>query len=276
VCELEQASKPHAWNEFVHRLSDPTAEYLILMDADIELVNPGALEALVTMLNQTEHAHAVVGMPRKRVNKAVGRSLAARISMGYSRVSGQGPPNLNGGLYCARASILRQIWLPPEILVEDGFIKAMLVTAFFRQAEDRARLVRAPDAFYEFTPYLQVSSLFRHQRRLIVGAVVNNLLYSRLWALPSDEKAGDYALRQSLTRPRWFNEMLAAHLGKRRWWVLPRGYFKRRLFKQARKLRYFGPIRAIAHLPIVLAAMLVEIPILLSANSELKKSALKW
>src|SRR6476646_5141292 len=50
VCEVLQAGKPNAWNLYVHQFSNPAADYLILMDADIQFIEPQTLSSMVKTL----------------------------------------------------------------------------------------------------------------------------------------------------------------------------------------------------------------------------------
>ena len=43
VVELPRGGKTAAWNEFVHRISDPEADFLLLMDGDVRVGEPGRL-----------------------------------------------------------------------------------------------------------------------------------------------------------------------------------------------------------------------------------------
>lgn len=276
VCELDEAGKPNAWNQFVHDLSDQSADFLILMDADIDLLSPNVLTSLIDALAESPEAYASVGMPLKRVGPKGKRTAAGRLSLSISEISLAGPPALNGALYCVRGSILRRIWLPRELLIEDGFIKAMLVTDFFTGPGQPARLRRACDAVYEFEPYLRIRELFRHQRRMALGTAVNALLYSRLWALPDGEDAGGYARRQSELDRNWFDAMLCEQIQKRRWWVFPEGMFLHLLLERFRKLRHLPFGAAVRKFPLVLGAMLFELPVLLAANHSLRRKELRW
>lgn len=274
VQELPVAGKPNAWNEFVHRISDPGSDYLILMDADIELRAREALALLVTMLEEAPDAHACVGMPLKQVPRAA-FSPMARLSLSISGITLSGPPELNGGLYCARGTILRRIWLPSEIWVEDAYIKAMLVTDLFTAPEQWTRILRAHGATYEFRPYLKLRELLRHQTRGIAGSALNSMLYSRLWDLGSSEDAGAYAKRQSDDDPSWLRELLARRIRERGWWLLPPRFCARFLLKRFRKLRHLPRAEAVRKVPVALVGLIVEAPMLVAANAELRRTALR-
>src|SRR6476659_7924659 len=56
VCEVLQAGKPNAWNLYIHQFSNPAADYLILMDADIQFIEPQTLSSMVKTLEVTPTA----------------------------------------------------------------------------------------------------------------------------------------------------------------------------------------------------------------------------
>jgi len=63
---------------------------------------------------------------------------------------------------------------------------------------------------------------------------------------------------------------------RRGWWVLPKYFFMRRLFRRFRKLKHLGMVHALIYGPVIIASMIFEIPVLIAANIELKKRRLIW
>jgi hypothetical protein len=276
VHELERAGKPRSWNAFVHEQSDPAATHLILLDADIDLTSPDALEALVQVLRDNPQGYASVGVPIKRRTDRFPFFLFEKMSRGASSLTQAGTVGLNGGLYCARAEKLRQIWLPNELLVEDGFIKAMLITDFFKRQDAPPRLLRAKAARYEIDAYLHPLALFRHERRLIVGTALNALAYTELWGLPPETDVSDYVRERVVDEEPWLWRLLAAHADGRGWWLMPEGSFRAVLFKRFRGLKQMGRASALRALPAALLSVAFELPVILGANRELRKGRLDW
>lgn len=276
VQELQQTGKPNAWNEFVHRFSDQSADYLILIDADIYLIETKALENLLHSLIDAPNAYVAVGMPRKRVSYRGVKGIVERISLGISRVSVAGPPGVNGGLYCSQATVLHRLWLPNYILSDDGFIGAMLSTDFFARPHQSEKIVRAGDAIYEFTPYLKLKTLFHHERRIVLGGTLNMLLFTHFRSLPRGKDVGIYVKQQCLIDPYWVKDFLAEYLRNKGWWVLPKYCFMYYLFRRFRKLKHSDMIHALIYGPIIIASMIFEILVLIAANIELKKRRFIW
>jgi len=277
VHETPEPGKPNAWNWFVHELAEPDADALVLMDADIRFLSDRALEDLVAALEADPRANAAVGLPVKRFeHNGRRRSIIERLVAGASTLTLSGPPGLNGGLYAARTAVLREIWLPKELLVEDGYIRAMLVTDCFRRPDDFDRLVRAEAARYEFVPETTIRGLFRHRRRLTLGTALNILLFDRLWALEDKEQAGAFARRCMEQDRDWFDRMLQDHVRTAGRWALPGGLARAMLFGRFRQMRGLSWSRALRAAPTAVAAMIFEIPVLLAANSALRRRRLRW
>src|SRR3954468_15771515 len=54
VVDIPQSGKSRTWNLFVHELSDPAADFLILLDADIIFESDDVLEQLLLRLEADE------------------------------------------------------------------------------------------------------------------------------------------------------------------------------------------------------------------------------
>ncbi len=274
VHSLDRGGKANAWNEFMHRLSDQNADLIILMDADIDLYADDTLERVVRTLDAEPAAHAAVGCPVKSIARRGWKSLLERASLMLSSVQKHGAVELNGGLYGARP-ILRRVWLPEGLLVEDGFIKAMLVTDFFTHQTDKGRLVRAEGAVYEFDAYIRPMQLLRHQRRLITGSITNSYLYSRLWGRPAGTDAAEYLRRVLDADARWVQTVVRESCGGR-FWCIPKGYVASYVRKRWRKLRGLSPGRRFASTPVVLTYLAISIPLMFAVNLELRKASPRW
>ena len=180
VIEIEKAGKANAWNEYVHRLSAVDAGLLFLVDADIGLPSPDTLERLAAALRDHPAATVSVDQPVKDLALRGDAGMTARLSKAAADLAAAGPPKLCGQLYAARAEALRRIRVPEGLLVEDGFIKAMLLTDNLRIPEDLSRIVRAEGAWHVFEAEAKISTLLRHERRILIGTVMNILLFGEL------------------------------------------------------------------------------------------------
>ncbi|WP_045215631.1 glycosyltransferase [Desulfonatronovibrio magnus] len=213
VVELARAGKDNAWNLFVHEYSRPDAEILILVDADIRLPQIDTLSRLVKSLEKNPGALASVDEPVKSIAMDKGHDLRGHLSVAASRVSAAGPPKLCGQLYAARSEALRNIFLPLPLLVEDGFIKAMLTTDGFSRPERNNALVRAPGAYHLYEAESSMKKLFRHERRIIAGTLCNIILFEYLRKCVSQGLLPAQIIRQNNEQDKdWLRTLIAGNI----------------------------------------------------------------
>ena len=74
-----------------------------------------------------------------------------RVSLFFSRMMKQGSTAVAGSLYCARGEKLRKITMPDGLPVEDGFLRAMLVTDLFTQKDNNKRILVVDNVCHYFT-----------------------------------------------------------------------------------------------------------------------------
>lgn len=266
VHELAFADKSNAWNMFVHELSDPSADYLFLMDADVHPRRANVLVSLLDELSRSPSAGVATPMFVKDTALKEGKGVFDQLQLAASRFNQQGPVPLTGGLYCARASALRTIWLPIGLLVEDGFLRAMIVTEQFTREEDPGRIVRVPAAQVVFEGHLSPTALYRHERRIALGTAVNTFLFGHLNAHKTATGCGEYIRQRNEKNPKWLAEVVETRVRDSRLWSVPRSLLLRRWNGLAK----MPLLRALRSLPMGVAASLFDLPILLSVNRALR------
>lgn len=273
ICDVEQRGKSNAWNLYVHEFSDPAAEYLILMDADIQFLNPCTLHDLVEALQQNPEAWISVGLPVKDVALKSHKSLIDRLSVAISKSAPEPLPTENsmicGQLYCSRAKALRAIWMPIGLPVEDGFLRAVACTEGFTMPENSHQRVKfVKSATHVFAAYTHVASLLNHEKRLIIGSVINAFLYDYLWKnCHSEQTAGSLIRLRNYQDPNWLNYLLQEAVAKQGWWVISPDFYLRRW----RGLRSYPMAKKILRLPLVIVASLADWLVCVQANSALKR-----
>ena len=186
VNELTEGGKANAWNHFVHEFSPADAEGLLLLDADIHFGEPECLERVVKTLMESPAAVVAVDLPLKDIALKKKPSVRERLSVNASHLQVTGTPKIAGSLYFVRADALRSFWMPLGLLVEDGFVKAMLLTDSFRHPEIAEGIVRAPEATHYFKAVTGLKDWFSHERRLLNGTALNILLFSYIQQLIRD------------------------------------------------------------------------------------------
>ena len=267
VEELPVAGKANAWNEFVHRLSSRDADILVLMDADIRLLAKETLSRLVTALMGSPDAVVSVDQPLKSVEPGSRTTLLQRVLASSTPPIDPGDVPICGQLYCGSSSELRRVWLPREIQVDDGFVRAMLLTRCFTAPEDRSRIVLAPNAHHGFTSVATIRELFKHERWVVAGSIVNMLLFARLHAeAHPDCDAGKLINEWSQRDPDWLPKYVAQQVRSRGWRLVPSSWWTRRWARFASL-----PLsRKLARAPVAAAASIADAIVFLAAIQDVR------
>jgi hypothetical protein len=268
VCELTQPGKPNAWNYYVHQLADPQADYIILMDADIWFSQAETLDYLVNLLEQEAEVWVAVDRPIKDVALKSRKNFIEHLSTFVSELSGNNNQVwLCGQLYCARGEVLRQIYLPSELSVDDGFLYEMVTTNCLRTAVQPDRIARAPQASHIFEAYTNLLQLIQHERWLVVSNITNSLIFEHC-----RQQSGEHAISNLLRKwdqqnPEWVSQLIRHKMQQQVGWIAPPAFLQRRFTN----LRYKPLFLAFLLLPLALMAWILDMITLYSANRELAK-----
>ena len=277
VCELAQSGKPNALNHYVHQFSDRQADYLILMDADIWFAQEKTLESLVDLLERESHVWVAVDQPIKDVIFKPNKNLIEHLSTFVSELSGSNNAVwLCGQLYCARAEILRNIYMPTELSADDSFLYQMVTTDGLETEPRPDRIARAPQASHVFETYTNPKQLIKHERWLIIANITNSLIFEHvqqtvkeLKSLPSQETYSVSTLFRTWDQqnPQWVTQLIQKKLTSQLGWVSPPAFLARRFTN----LRYKPWWKASLLLPLATAALIIDLITLYTANQELSK-----
>lgn len=274
VENLAEPGKSRTWNTYVHRLADPSADILICMDGDIRLVGDATLRLMVEALGAEPAAHASVDVILKDLAFKPNLSAREKMSLAASELTRSGPPKLAGSLYAVRGPVARGIWMPAGLLVEDGYLKAMLCTDGFTRPDQPARLVRAEGAAHTFEAVTDLRALFRHEIRLLVGSAMNFILFEHLADRVRESGRDGGALVGEWNRadPEWFPRLVDRALSARGWWLAPAGF----ILLPLRQLRSLGGAKALRRLPAALFRVAFNLAAALAANRQLHRRAFRW
>jgi glycosyltransferase involved in cell wall biosynthesis len=272
VVEVRASGKSNAWNRYVHEFSRKDADFIIMLDADIEFGQPHTIRNSIEELAASPSADVVVDRPLNSIARKETRTLLESIRIKLSRSRFDGPPGIAGSFYCARAPVLRAIWMPLGLSAEDGFLRDMVITNLFRSEVDFGRVVRAKDAshFYEATAGL--AQTFKHELRIAVGTALNCYLAWDLLKFATDPKgpgAGMLIKNCVESDPDWYRKYIDNEIRQRGWWVLPKGM----VFRSFARLRDLTLRNKLKWMPLVLPLFLFDIAICVAANNLLKKRA---
>lgn len=270
VHELGEAGKSNAWNRYVHEFSSPLAELIVMIDADIEFGDTQTISNSITALLADPHALVAVDLPLKDAVRKTHKTLLERLSIAASATSAGSAPAIAGSFYCARAAALRQIWMPRGLTIEDGFLRAMIVTDFFRAPIDERKVIRAKNASHYFETLTSPREIFRHELRLVVGTALNCYLTWDFLLFATDPRgagAGVLIRNRIVQDAQWYPNLIANAIRNHGWWVLPRGMLFRR-FSGRKRDRGLGRLRWLA---VAVAGFLLDLPVFLAANRKLKR-----
>ena len=263
VHDLAQGGKSRSWNRAVHELASPSAGTLLFVDSDIELVDDGVFAALFDALAAGGNAAAHTGYPVKAIARKADPGLFDRFSLAASR-SARHPGAINGSLYLIRGDVARSIWLPDETPGEDGFLNAMVRTDGFSRPDDAGRVLQPALPTHFFTAH-SATGFVAHERRMLVGTIINRWLFEYLWSLGLKTPAGPLIRDWNAREPQWVQQVIDRNVRSRRW-LIPADV----LFGRLPSSRVVGFGRWLARLPLGVAATLLTLPPALLANRTLK------
>ncbi len=272
---IEKAGKSNAWNEYVHRLADQAADFLILMDGDIKLVGNSTLRLMLEKLEASPEANVAVDVILKDIAFKENKTAFEKMSLATSELMRAGPPKIAGSLYIARGATLRKIWMPVGLLVEDGFLKAMLTTDNFAKPENPARIVRADDAAHIFEAERKLARIYKHEKRLANGTAQNIILFDFLRAEIAAGRGtdgGEIVRKLNAEKPDWCQELTRAEIAKRGWRALP----VELISLPFRQLKSLSGSRRIRRFPGAALRSVFNAAALIGAYFDLKNGQLKW
>jgi hypothetical protein len=166
--------------------------------------------------------------------------------------------------------VLRRIHMPAGLIAEDGFIKHMVCTDLFTRPSDSRRIIRAPEASHVFESYTRVTDIFNNQRRQQVAQSIYVHLRDYLKARPGEKDAGQIIAENNASDPDWFCALIRERVKEGGWWVMYSGAFAVRFAR----LRTLSRLQALVHLPVAVAAFLMDAVVLIAANRRLKRGGM--
>lgn len=233
VADLAEAGKSRTWNRFVHGLSAPECGVLIFCDADITLPRPDSLTRLALALAAGQGPLVMNSQPVKDI--AVDpRGLTAldRIIAAAGGGLDDWKTAICGQLYAMPAGAARRIHLPIGLPVEDGFLRAMVLTDALTGPEDFARIDGLEGLFHIYASERSIAALIRHQTRIVIGSAINAACFAHLRGLPAAERLAELA--RAANDDGWLARVMGAQLP--RWYgYVPLHFATRRLTRLVRR-----------------------------------------
>lgn len=234
VLNIPERGKLNAWNKFVHERSAAEAQFLILMDADIAIHRKQSLWKMVSTLVAHAEASVAVDRPLKDVAFKTRKSLRERLSLAASDNTQSAAAQLCAQLYCIRAKVARNIYLPRDLSAcEDGFIKTMVCTDFLAHEPLPERIRIAEGAEHIFEAYTSLGGLLKNQKRQAIGQTIVHVLVDKYLAslpLSQRQRLAQTLLEKEQADPDWLKRLIREHLAEVRYfWRLYPGVLGLRL-----------------------------------------------
>lgn len=266
VKDLKQGGKSRTWNRAVHEFSNPDAEFLIFLDADVVLFDEHVLAELFDSLRSRPQCHVVTGRPLKAVARKPSPSALDRLSLAISRQTAW-VNAICGSLYVGRAEILRKYYLPNATPGEDGFLNALVTTEGFAQEPNGHRVVQhsRPTHFFDS---VSVKEFVGHERRMIVGTLINAWIFELLHSRQEGRDVGSYIRNLNEKNPGWVNDIVQHRIDGQRW-VIPKSLILRRF---TRRNEVWGLGSRLGLYGLASLATVLTIPSLILANRTLRSS----
>lgn len=233
VADLPQGGKSRTWNRFVHDLSRPDADVLMFCDADIEWPAPDMLRRLCQGLVAQPALQVLNSQPVKdTVHRPENLSLTDRLIAAGGGGLDDWKSAICGQLYAMPAAAARRFHLPVGLPVEDGFLRAMILTdALTEDGETLARIDGLDGVFHLYASERSIAALIRHQTRIVVGSAVNAATFAWLRHLPASERHAELA--RAAGDDGWLARVLRAELPQMRFGYVPWHFLTKRVLRAA-------------------------------------------
>jgi hypothetical protein len=216
VYDIQERGRNHSWNLFVHEYSSRDARCLYLMDGDIVLRHPQTIWNLFRAVETNPHASVAVDTAIKDISLKTRLTWRERLSLATSRMNASGGYALmTGQLYCIRASVARNIFLPKDLTAcEDGLIRALACTQFLSRPLDPGRIIQAKDASHIFEAYTSAGDVLKNQKRQIIGQTIVHILVDQyLKKLPLEKRSrfAETMRENEAADPGWLKRLIHEH-----------------------------------------------------------------
>ncbi|HET7624287.1 MAG TPA: glycosyltransferase family 2 protein [Verrucomicrobiae bacterium] len=277
VVELKQRGKINAWNAFVHSVSSKSAGFLFLMDADIVIHNRETLWNMLFTLLFNREANIAVDRPCKDIEFKPRNTWREKISLAASRLTRSSAAQLCAQLYCIRAEIARNIYLPKDLAAcDDGFIKSLVCTDFLAHPVWPMRILPARNASHTFEAYTSLKTIFKNQKRQAIGQTIVHILvdnYLRKLSPIERSKLAETLRKKEIEDPNWLKRLVSTHIGGTRFfWQLYPGLLGHRF----RRLSQLSFLDRIICLPAAIAGFLVSLCSCFAASRFLKSGCVEY
>ncbi len=236
VADLPLGGKSRTWNRFVHDLSRPDADQLIFVDADVEFTAPDCLLRLALGLGARPALWVLNSQPIKDiVARPDNLSKMDKIIAAAGGGLDDWKTAICGQLYAMPAARARTLHLPIGLPVEDGFLRAMVLTDALTQPEDFTRIDGLDGLSHIYASERSIPALIRHQTRIVIGSAINFAAFDTLRALP--EAARHSQLASAAADDGWLPRAIRQQLPRAPFGFIPLHFLTKRISRFVSNLR---------------------------------------
>ncbi|WDE98546.1 glycosyltransferase family 2 protein [Lentisphaera profundi] len=271
VVSKEEPGKIAAWNDLIHLYSDPDYDYIICMDGDIIIQQNHNFSTLIDALERNSEALISSDLPIKDISLKAHKGLRNFTSLAFSKITQKGTSQLCGQLYCARADFLKQIYIPPEVLIDDTYIKFMACTGGLKHSVDDSKIISLRHISHIFEAYTGVKDYFNNQVRQTVGFSLWRIFKEIIKNDLINDNAIQAVKKRALENPEWLKEEMLIYFAQGKKWYIYSGALSVR-FKRLTRLSFKGKLKMI--IPVI-CAWLVDIAVVFVSNQKIKNSHLQ-
>ncbi len=229
VVDLAEGGKSRTWNRFVHDLSRPDADLLVFADADIALPEPDALSRLIAGLAARPTLCVLNSQPVKDTALRGPRTLVERLALKASGGLDDWKTAICGQLYAMPAARARRFRLPIGLPVEDGFLRALVLTDGLTAPEDFSRIDGLDGLRHLYASETTLGGLIRHQERIVIGSAINAAVFAHLRAVPEAARARE--LRRLAAEEPALSDLLRRTLPRAPYGFVPFHFLVKRLVR---------------------------------------------
>lgn len=276
VIDLAQPGRNNAWNRFVHEFSALEARYISLMDADIVFHHRDTIYNLMATMERRPEVSATSSRQCKDLMFKERKTLMERVSLATSSMTGTIEGQITGQLYCMRAKIARNLYLPRDLSAnDDGFFKQAICTDFFSRPLEASRIQLAPDAAHIYEAYITLKDILNNQKRQMIGQTGVHVLLEYVRQMPREERSNlaDTLRALEAQDPDWLKKLITHHIKARPFfWQLFPGLLTFR-FRRCFKLQ---GLRKLTHLPAATAGFVVTMIACARAHRTLRSGATQY
>lgn len=209
VHDVACKGKANAWNLLIHDFVDPDTEFVVMIDDDITFPDDDSCALVVDRLIADDDAVVAIDRAVSDLALVERPGLLGRLVLLGTDTDHDPTTSITGQFYCGRYAALRSIRMPAEIIGEDGYLRASVLTRNFTADEDFRRVTWVPEASHVYASERTVASILHHQVRQTTGTIFNIVLFGHLRSVSAHEPdLATYVERRNAEDREWLPKLV--------------------------------------------------------------------